>query len=104
MGRMLVEIDPEKMPAPAVQRRCRPSDDVRELVGCNRRELLRALIRALLRQDLAGGRSTPRAVELVGAINRLLEAAGIDLDQESIGGAMRPSPAPKPPRTIASAS
>lgn len=100
MGRMLVEIDPEKMPAPAATP-VSPSDDVRELVAAIGAKPLRALIRALS-QDLAGG-DRPSAIELVGALNRLIEAAGIDLDHESESAAPAPVPGPKPPRT-ASAS
>jgi acyl-homoserine lactone synthase len=86
---MLVEISPEKAApngpmAPAAS----ASDEVRDLtreIGVTR---LRRLVQAIA-ADLAAADDRPRALELVGAINRLLEAAGFSLE----GSENAPSPA-----------
>jgi acyl-homoserine lactone synthase len=86
---MLVEIDPEKAaPNGPMAAAVSASDEVRELtqeIGIGR---LRRLVQALA-ADLAGTGDRPRAIELVGAINRLIEAAGFSLE----GGDDTPSPA-----------
>ena len=76
MGRMLVEIDPA---GPALSRTS-ASEELREIATAIAPAQLRALVRALS-QDLAGD-DRPRATELVGAINRLIEAAGLSLESE----------------------
>ena len=78
MDRMLIEIDPDGMTPAATP--VSPSDEVREIAAAIGAQPLRALVRAMS-QDLAG-EDRPRAVELVGAINRLLEAAGLNLDRD----------------------
>ena len=81
-GTMLIEIDPDRIaPAGPTLARVSASDDLREIASAIPPAQLRALVRAIS-QDLAGD-DRPRAVELVGAINRLLEAAGLSLESES---------------------
>ena len=80
IGRMLVEIDPA---GPAFAR-ISASEDLREIAAAIAPAQLRALVRALS-QDLAGD-DRPRAIELVGAINRLIEAAGLRLESEEPAG------------------
>lgn len=81
MGRMLVEIDPAKAaPSGPALARVSASEDLREIAAAIAPAQLRALVRALS-QDLAGD-DRPRAIELVGAINRLIEAAGLSLESE----------------------
>ena len=61
---------------------------------------LRALVRAIS-HDLAGD-NRPRAIELVGAINRLLEAAGLNLEFEETHA--QPAPLAKSQSRTAAAS
>ncbi|MDP3495056.1 MAG: acyl-homoserine-lactone synthase [Hyphomonadaceae bacterium] len=80
-NRMLVEIDPNSIaPTGPTLARVSASEDLREITAAIPPAQLRALIRALS-QNLAGG-DRPRTIELVGAINRLLEAAGLSLEAE----------------------
>jgi acyl-homoserine lactone synthase len=98
-GRMLVEIDPAGPPpsTPTV------SDDLREISASIEPAALRILVRALAR-NIAGDADRPRAIELVGAIARLLEAAGVPLENEP-GEASTPQPLASSPRSrTASAS
>lgn len=96
MDSMLVEIDPERaapkgpMAAPVL-----PSDDIQDLARDIGMERLRRLVRALA-SDLAGADDRPRVIELIGAINRLLEAAGFALegDQEPALPARTPETTP----------
>lgn len=78
---MLMEIDPDKVaPAGPTLARVSASDDLRDIVAAIGPTQIRALVRALS-QDLAGD-DRPRAIELVGAINRLIESAGLSLEQD----------------------
>ncbi len=82
MKRMLVEVDPAKLdPAGAS---VSASDELREAALAIGAARLQALVRALS-QNIAGVEDRPRAIELVGAINRLLEAAGVSLESEGEG-------------------
>ena len=84
-GRMLVEIDPDRItPAGPTLARVSASDDLREIASAIPPAQLRALVRALS-QDLAGN-DRPRAIELVAAINRLLEATGLSLESDEASG------------------
>jgi N-acyl-L-homoserine lactone synthetase len=79
-GQMLVEIDPHQAaPKGPAEAQISPSDDVREIMAAIGAGPLRRLVQAIAR-DLAGDGERPRAIELVGAINRLLEAAGFGLE------------------------
>jgi hypothetical protein len=87
---MLVEIDPEAAaPNGPMAVAVSASDEVRELTRDIGMERLRRLVRAIA-ADLAGADDRPRAIELVGAINRLIEAAGFALEGEATNA---PSPA-----------
>ena len=77
IGRLLLEIDP----AGSAPSRVAASEDLREIAAAIAPAQLSALVRALS-QDLAGD-DRPRAIELVGAINRLIEAAGLSLESEA---------------------
>lgn len=82
---MMLEIDPV-MIAPSGSPATTPSasDELRDLALSIGAANLQALVRALS-QNIAGEEDRPRAIELVGAINRLLEAAGVSLEPESAG-------------------
>ena len=86
---MLVEIYPDKVaPNGPMVSAVSASDELRELtreIGATR---LRRLVQAIA-ADLAGAEDRPGAIELVGAINRLIEAAGLSLE----GAENAPSPA-----------
>jgi acyl-homoserine lactone synthase len=78
----LIEIDPEKTaPNGPIAKQVSASQELADLVAEIGVEKLARLIRALS-HDLAGANieDRPRAIELVGAFNRLLEAAGACLD------------------------
>jgi len=81
---MFVEIDPAAI-APSGTPATGPSasDELRELALSIGAVNLQALVRALS-QNIAGADDRPRAIELVGAINRLLEAAGLSLEPEAV--------------------
>ncbi|RYG21829.1 MAG: hypothetical protein EON93_25600, partial [Burkholderiales bacterium] len=74
---MMVEIDPALI-APSGTPATRPSasDELKEAALAIGTTNLQALISALSR-NIAGVEDRPRAIELVGAINRLLEATGL---------------------------
>lgn len=92
-GSMLVEIDLEKIaPTGPMATAASASEDVLELAREIGTERLRRLVRVIA-AHLAGTDDRPRAIELVGAINRLIEAAGFTLD----GEVEAPSPAPPQP-------
>ncbi len=78
---MLVEINPDKVaPAGPTVARVSAPDDLRERASAIAPAQLRALVCASS-QGLVGDDRTP-AVERVGAINRLIESAGLSLDTE----------------------
>ena len=80
---MIVEIDPEALVPPgSAGVRISASDALREAVSQIDAAHLRTVVRAL-GQTIAGAEDRPRAIELVGAINRLLEAAGVSLEPET---------------------
>ncbi|RYY96813.1 MAG: hypothetical protein EON61_20965 [Alphaproteobacteria bacterium] len=81
---MIVEIDPALI-APSGSPATRPSasDELQKIALAIGATNLQALVRALS-QNIAGVDDRPRAIELVGAINRLLEAAGLSLEPETI--------------------
>jgi hypothetical protein len=90
---MLIEIDPARVaPSGPMASPVNPSDELRDAVGAIGVEPLRRLVRALA-ADLAGPDDRPRAIELVGAINRLIEASGLSLDRREDAG-MPASPRP----------
>lgn len=81
-GEVLFEIDPSRLPAPAT-RPPTASEDLQSIV----RELGAASVNRLFRtlaRDLAGAEHAdrPQAIELLAAVNRLLEAAGVGLEDE----------------------
>ncbi len=84
VARMMVEIDPAAL-APSGTPATRPtaSDELRDVALAIGAANLQALVRALS-QNIAGVEDRPRAIELVGAINRLLEAAGVSLEADAI--------------------
>jgi len=85
MAAMLIEIDPDKVaPNGPMAKPVSSSQEFADLVAEIGVEKLARLIRALS-QDLAGAgvEDRPRAIELVGAFNRLLEAAGAGLEDSS---------------------
>lgn len=97
IGNMLVEIDPFRI-APKGPRASAvsPSPELREVVAEIGADKIRGLVRAMAR-DLAGAEveDRARAIELVGAFNRLLEAAACGLEDledecESGGGSDAP--------------
>ncbi len=104
MGAMLVEVDPDRaapngpMASPVL-----PSDEIRELARDIGVERLRRLVRAIA-LDLAGADDRPRAIELVGAINRLIEAAGSTLEGEQEASLPARTPKTKSRGRTASAS
>lgn len=80
---MMVEIDPALIaPSGAPATKPSASDELREVAFAIGAANLQALVRALS-QNIAGADDRPRAIELVGAINRLLEAAGLSLEPET---------------------
>lgn len=100
-SRMLVEIDPAQIaPNGPTLARVTASEDLREIASAIGPAQLRALVRAIS-HDLAGD-NRPRAIELVGAINRLLEAAGLNLEFEETHA--QPAPLAKPQSRTAAAS
>lgn len=97
MDSMLVEIDPERAaPKGPMATPVLPSDDIQDLARDIGMERLRRLVRAIA-SDLAGADDRPRVIELIGAINRLLEAAGFALegDQEPALPARTPEATPQ---------
>jgi acyl-homoserine lactone synthase len=80
---MMVEIDPALI-APSGPPATKPSasDELQKVALAIGATNLQALVRALS-QNIAGVDDRPRAIELVGAINRLLEAAGLSLEPET---------------------
>ena len=80
MAPMLVEIDPQRVspngPAAPVLAPSIVMQDLARDIGV---ASLRRLVRALA-VEIAGDGDQPRAIELVGAINRLIEAAGFSLE------------------------
>lgn len=79
MGRVLVEIDPEKFTPAGTQ--ASASEDLREIASAIGAPTLRRLVAALA--DNIAGDDRPRAIELVGAISKLLQSAGLDPLPES---------------------
>ena len=78
---MLAEIDPDKVaPEGPTVARVSAADDLRDVASATAPAQLRALVLALS-QDLARD-DRPRAIELVGAINCLIEPAGLSLETE----------------------
>ncbi len=77
-GRVLVEIDPEKFTPAGTQ--ASASEDFREIARAIGSRPLRALV-AALSQNITGD-DVPRAIELIGVVNRLLESAGIELEAD----------------------
>lgn len=96
MDAMLVEVDPKRaapngpMAAPVL-----PSDEIGELTRDIGVERLGRLVQAIA-SDLAGADNRPRAIELVGAINRLIEAAGFTLEGEQEAPLPARTPETKP--------
>lgn len=82
MGTMLVEIDPALIAPGGSATAISASKDVRAAAHAIGAANLQALVRALSR-NIAGAEDHARAIELVGAINRLLEAAGATLEPEA---------------------
>lgn len=77
---MMVEIDPALVaPSGVAAMRVSTSEELREAVSGIGAERLQVLVRALA-QNIGDADDRPRAIELIGAINRLLEAAGVSLD------------------------
>ncbi|HOY79031.1 MAG TPA: acyl-homoserine-lactone synthase [Hyphomonadaceae bacterium] len=86
MGTMLVEIDPELVAPGESAAAISASEDVRAAALAIGAANLQALVRALSR-NIAGAEDHARAIELVGAISRLLEAAGVSLESEATAAA-----------------
>lgn len=81
-GAMLVEIDPAiAAPAGPAAARISATEDLKEIALAIGAANLQALVRALS-ENIAGSEDRPRAIEMVGAINRLLESAGLSLEPE----------------------
>ncbi len=79
MRPMLVEIDPTRVaPRGPTTPIIHPSSEIQDLVREIGLEPLRRLVRALA-ADISGSEDRPRAIELTGAINRLIEATGLSL-------------------------
>lgn len=101
---ILVEINPENaapngpMAAPVL-----PSDDIQDVARDIGTERLRRLVRAIA-SDLAGANDRPRAIELIGAINRLLEAGGFALEDNQEPALPARTPEAPPQGRTASAS
>jgi acyl-homoserine lactone synthase len=98
LGRTLAEIDPSKLPAPAAVRP-KPSDTFRDVVADIGTTRVRALVMALA-DDLAGGgpENRPQAIELLAALSRMVEAAGVSFDTADEGRAAgRPDTGRPPP-------
>jgi acyl-homoserine lactone synthase len=100
LGTMLLEIDPEKMPPPTVAQP-KPSDTFRDIVADIGAGRVRSLVLALA-DDLAGGapEDRPRAIELVGALSRLVEVAGVGLDAVHEDGEVGPRSSERPSPTV----
>ena len=79
MGQMLVEIDPGQFAPAATQ--ITTSEDLRAIAASIGPRQLRALVTSLS-QNIAG-EDAPRSLELIKAISRLLESAGIELEASS---------------------
>jgi N-acyl-L-homoserine lactone synthetase len=81
LGTVLVEINPGKLPHSGPSRPT-PSETFRDIVADIGADRVRLLVTALA-DDLAGAaiEDKPRAVEMVGALARLAESAGISLDK-----------------------
>lgn len=81
-GAMLVEIDPAiAAPAGPAAARISATEDLKEIALAIGAANLQALVRALS-ENIAGSEDRARAIEMVGAINRLLESAGLSLEPE----------------------
>jgi len=102
-GSMLVEIDPEKItPNGRMATPVSASEDVLELAREIGTKRLCRLVRVIA-ENLAGTDDRPRAIELVGAINRLIEAAGFTLDGEvEASSPVPPQATPRGQSTVAS--
>lgn len=87
MGAMLVEIDPAATPGGAAASRVIASDELLQVAQAIGAANLQALVRGLA-QTIAGTEDRPRAIEMVGAINRMLEAAGVTLEPEQTDSAL----------------
>lgn len=99
LGTTLVEIDPGKLP-PLSAERPKPSETFRDIAADIGIARVRSLVVALV-NDLAGGapEDRPRAIEMLGAFSRLVEAAGVSLDDagepaNATGGKDRTSASP----------
>jgi acyl-homoserine lactone synthase len=82
LGTMLIEIDPGVIaPGGLAAKPAAPSHEIADLAAQIGADKLARLVRALS-QELAGTEieDRPRVIELVGAFNRLLEAAGAGLE------------------------
>lgn len=94
IGAVLVEIDPLAVaPSGQAAASISLSSEFSDLVAEIGQEKLSRLVRALSR-DLAGSavEDRPRAIELVGAFNRLLEAAGSGFGESGRTSTSAPSP------------
>jgi acyl-homoserine lactone synthase len=82
-GSALVEIDPGKLRPPSSPQP-RPSETFRDIVADIGIARVRSLV-AALSDDLAGRplEDRARAIEMLGAFNRLMEAAGVSLESAS---------------------
>jgi acyl-homoserine lactone synthase len=98
----LIEVDPENAAGNA--KPASASQEFADLVAEIGVEKLARLVQALS-HDLAGARleDRPRAIELVGAFNRLLEAAGAGLEDAAAEG-MTTLPSPAASHTLRSTS
>jgi acyl-homoserine lactone synthase len=88
---VLFEIDPAKTPPPAIQAAA-PAESTLQLIEEIGLKPLQRLLHAMATEigqteieDIA------RAVELIGALNRILEACGSSLQPKAVGGAFAPS-------------
>ncbi len=82
LATMLFEIDQTATASALPKQTIQPSINLRDLVSEIGLDRLRRFVRALADQ-IAGAEDRPAAIELLGAINRLIEAAGGSLEDES---------------------
>ncbi|HEY7797164.1 MAG TPA: acyl-homoserine-lactone synthase [Hyphomonadaceae bacterium] len=90
LGPILVEIDPSKLPAPAIPQPG-PSETLRDIVADIGTARVRALVKALA-DDLAGSapEERPQAIELLAGLSRLVEMAGVSLNTAGGGSTAGP--------------
>ena len=94
VGNVLFEIDPDLAANGSAAQPIQASNELRDLVADIGFDRLRRLTRALS-EGIAGAEDRAGAIELLGAMNRLVEAAGLSLEGEpsspTAGASLQPA-------------